>query len=163
MLFYFFRWIYEGNLSCPKPEASIVLEMDMWFGFILIKLKLQICAAATLYYTMLGRILEVFYSKVKSVLKGRFFVTNSLSHLFENWNIVFAAQWSYKISMCLNYFPFSLLEGKRKIIGRCGSLMVSALDSGASAPGPSPLCSWAIHFTLTVPLSTQGINGYRRI
>ena len=38
--------------------------------------------------------------------------------------------------------------------------MVSALDSGASGPGSSPgrdiaLCSWAGHFTLTVPLSTQ--------
>ena len=38
--------------------------------------------------------------------------------------------------------------------------MVSALDSGASGPGSSPgsdivLCSWAKHFTLTVPLSTQ--------
>ena len=38
--------------------------------------------------------------------------------------------------------------------------MVSALDSGASGPGSSPdqghvLCSWARHFTLTVPLSTQ--------
>ena len=38
--------------------------------------------------------------------------------------------------------------------------MVSALDSGSSGPGSSPgrvivLCSWARHFTLTVPLSTQ--------
>ena len=39
--------------------------------------------------------------------------------------------------------------------------MVSALDSGASAPrvrslaGDIVLCSWARHFTLTVPLSTQ--------
>ena len=37
--------------------------------------------------------------------------------------------------------------------------MVSALDSGARVPGLSPgnivLCSWARHFTLTVPLSTQ--------
>ena len=38
--------------------------------------------------------------------------------------------------------------------------MVSALDSGASGPGSSPggdivLCSWARHFTLTMPLSTQ--------
>ena len=38
--------------------------------------------------------------------------------------------------------------------------MVSALDSGASGLGSSPgrghvLCSWARHFTLTVPLSTQ--------
>ena len=38
--------------------------------------------------------------------------------------------------------------------------MVSALDSGGSAPGLNPggdivLCSWARHFTLTVPLSTQ--------
>ena len=38
--------------------------------------------------------------------------------------------------------------------------MVSALDSGSGGPGSSPgqgaaLCSWARHFTLTVPLSTQ--------
>ena len=38
--------------------------------------------------------------------------------------------------------------------------MVSVLDSGASGLGSSPagdivLCSWARHFTLTVPLSTQ--------
>ena len=38
--------------------------------------------------------------------------------------------------------------------------MVSAPNSGASGPGLSlageiALCSWAKHFTLTVPLSTQ--------
>ena len=38
--------------------------------------------------------------------------------------------------------------------------MVSVLDSRSSGPGSSPgrvivLCSWARHFTLTVPLSTQ--------
>ena len=38
--------------------------------------------------------------------------------------------------------------------------MVSALDSGSSGPGSSPgrahcVVSWARHFTLTVPLSTQ--------
>jgi len=38
--------------------------------------------------------------------------------------------------------------------------MVIALDSGLNAPGSSPgqdivLCSWVIHFILTVPLSTQ--------
>ena len=38
--------------------------------------------------------------------------------------------------------------------------MVSALDSGLGGPGSSPgqgtaLCSWARHFTLIVPLSTQ--------
>ena len=36
-----------------------------------------------------------------------------------------------------------------------------ALDSGSRDPGSSPgrvivLCPWARHFTLTVPLSTQG-------
>ena len=46
--------------------------------------------------------------------------------------------------------------------------MVSVLIPGASGPGPSPgqdivLCSWARHSTLTVPLSTQVYNGYRRI
>ena len=38
--------------------------------------------------------------------------------------------------------------------------MVSALDTGMSGLGSSPameivLCSWARHFTLRVPLSTQ--------
>ena len=38
--------------------------------------------------------------------------------------------------------------------------MVSVLNSGESGPGSRPgseivLCSWARHFTLTVPLSTQ--------
>ena len=42
-----------------------------------------------------------------------------------------------------------------------GGLVVSTLDSGSRGPGSSPcrvivLCSWARHFTLTVPLSTQG-------
>ena len=43
--------------------------------------------------------------------------------------------------------------------GRRGGLMVSVLDSGSSGPGLGPgdimLCSWARHFTLTVPLSIQ--------
>ena len=56
--------------------------------------------------------------------------------------------------------------------GRRGGLVVSALYSGSRGPGSSPgppivLCSWARHFTLTVPLSTQeyiysGVYGYRR-
>ena len=36
--------------------------------------------------------------------------------------------------------------------------MVSAFDSGSSDPGSGRdivLCSWARHFSLTVPLSTQ--------
>ena len=46
------------------------------------------------------------------------------------------------------------------VYGRGGGLMVSALDSGSNHPGSSPgrgtaLCSWARHFTLIVPLSTQ--------
>ena len=46
-------------------------------------------------------------------------------------------------------------------LGRRGGLMVSALDSGLSGPGVRGLAgdillrSWARHFTLTVPLSTQ--------
>jgi len=45
--------------------------------------------------------------------------------------------------------------------GRRGGLMVNTLDSGSSDPGSSPgrvhiaLCSWARHWPLTVPLSTQ--------
>ncbi len=44
--------------------------------------------------------------------------------------------------------------------GRRGDLMVSALASESNGPGSRPgrgaaLCSWARHFTLTVPLSTQ--------
>ena len=47
--------------------------------------------------------------------------------------------------------------------------MVSVLDSGARGPGLGPvgdivLCSWARHFTLTVPLFTQEyIIVYRQI
>ena len=48
--------------------------------------------------------------------------------------------------------------------GRCGGLMISALNSGLSRLGSSPgqeilLCLWARHFTLTVPLSTQVSKG----
>ena len=44
--------------------------------------------------------------------------------------------------------------------GRRGGVMVSALDCGSrgldsSLAGVSVLCSWAGHFTLTVPLFTQ--------
>ena len=44
--------------------------------------------------------------------------------------------------------------------GRRGGLVVSVQDYGSKGPGSSPgrvivLCSWARHFTLTVPLSTQ--------
>ena len=46
------------------------------------------------------------------------------------------------------------------MLGICSGLVVSALYSGSRCPGLSPgqvivLCSWARHFTLTVPLSTQ--------
>ena len=49
---------------------------------------------------------------------------------------------------------------KALLVQRRGGLMVRALDSGSKGPGSSPgrvivLCSWARHFTLTVPLSTQ--------
>ena len=42
--------------------------------------------------------------------------------------------------------------------------MVSVPDSGSRGPGLSPgwvivLCSWARHFNLTVPLSTQEYMG----
>ena len=41
-----------------------------------------------------------------------------------------------------------------------GGLVVSTLDNGSRGPGSSHgrvivLCSWARHFTLTVPLSTK--------
>ena len=39
-----------------------------------------------------------------------------------------------------------------------GGLVVSVLDFGSSGPGSDPgrsVCSWARHFTSTVPLSTQ--------
>ena len=44
-------------------------------------------------------------------------------------------------------------------IWSCGGLMVSALVHGSSLvralSGDTVLCSWARHFTLTAPLSTQ--------
>ena len=44
--------------------------------------------------------------------------------------------------------------------GRRGGLVVSTLHSGSRGPGLSSgqgivLCSWARHFSLTIPLSTQ--------
>ena len=44
--------------------------------------------------------------------------------------------------------------------GRCSDLVVGTPDSELRGPGSSPgqvivLCSWARHFTLTMPLSTQ--------
>ena len=52
---------------------------------------------------------------------------------------------------------FFLLRG-------CSGLVVSLLDSGSRSLGSSPgrviaLCSWARHFILTVPLSTQEYIG----
>ena len=43
---------------------------------------------------------------------------------------------------------------------RRGGLVVSTLDSGSRGPGLSPgrvivLCSWARHFTLAMPFSSQ--------
>ena len=58
-----------------------------------------------------------------------------------------------------DYFGF--LIGSLYCLGRCGSLMVSALDSGASGPGSSPDRGHCVVFlgktlyTLTVPPSTQ--------
>ena len=45
-------------------------------------------------------------------------------------------------------------------VERRGGLMFTALVPGSTGPGSSPgrgtaLCSWARHFTLIVPLSTQ--------
>ena len=45
-------------------------------------------------------------------------------------------------------------------MGRRGGLMVGVLDPGSNGPGSrhgrgTVLCSWAIHFTPIVPLSTQ--------
>ena len=45
-------------------------------------------------------------------------------------------------------------------VERRGGLVISTLDSGSRGLGSSPgraiaFCSWARHFTLTVPLSTQ--------
>ena len=52
---------------------------------------------------------------------------------------------AHKMSVCVH------------VLGRRGGLMVSALVSGSSGLGSSPvLCSWARHFTLTVSLSPPG-------
>ena len=47
-------------------------------------------------------------------------------------------------------------------------LMVSALDSrlndlGSSLSQGTALCCWAIHFTLTVPLSTTQVNKWVQV
>ena len=65
------------------------------------------------------------------------------------------------MSQCVAFLHVHVhVGGNPAIVSGRGGLMVSALDSGASAPvrtlaGDIVLCSWARHFTLTVPLSTQ--------
>ena len=66
---------------------------------------------------------------------------------------------------CTNYDqPCSLSQVFQYVLinscGRHGRLVVSALDPGSRGLGLSPgrvivFCSWARHFTLTVPLPTQ--------
>ena len=62
------------------------------------------------------------------------------------------------------YFYLFFVSATLIQCGRRSGPMVSALDTGSKNPGSRPggggggvivLCSWARHFTLTVPLSTQ--------
>ena len=87
---------------------------------------------------------------------------------FRNW-IKF---WQYKQARLARLINLSLVnKGKltmpMSFSGRRGGLVVSELDSGLRGLGLSPgrvivLCSWARHFTFTVPLSPpRSINGYR--
>ena len=60
------------------------------------------------------------------------------------------AEWKKVVNVIPSFYLF----------GRCGGLLVSMLDSRSKGLGLSPgwvivLCSWARHFTLTVPLSTK--------
>ena len=62
---------------------------------------------------------------------------------------------SYSCTYVCGYFLLATCRS-----GRHGGLVVSTLDFGSRGSGLSPgrvivLCSWAKHFTLTVPLSTQ--------
>ena len=64
---------------------------------------------------------------------------------------------AYQVS---KLYCLGVMLGIQVCNGRCGGLMISALDSGSgslvlSTGRGSGLCSWARHFTLVVPLSTQ--------
>ena len=70
------------------------------------------------------------------------------------WRLVFDL---FSLFMFLKYILLQLFIAGS---GRRGGLMVSVLDLDWAArvrdlAGDIVLCSWAKHFTLTVPLSTQ--------
>ena len=82
------------------------------------------------------------------------------SQIFSDWCPVSSKEvyWHMCVLVvwALNMTPSHLFGGRR------GGLVVSALYSGSRGPGSSPapgrvivLFSWARHFTLTVPPSTQ--------
>ena len=65
---------------------------------------------------------------------------------------------SIRVQTTINHISICFLPQYQRT-GRRGGLMVSALDSGRAVRVRAlaediVLCSWAIHFTLTVPLST---------
>ena len=70
-----------------------------------------------------------------------------------------------KLGRDVNVVPYEIYQIVHILMseharGRCGSLMVSALDSERAVrvqalAGDIVLCSWARHFTLTLPLSTK--------
>ena len=67
--------------------------------------------------------------------------------------VIFISALYFNVNICLVICYVS-------IVTRCRGLMVSALNYRVRGLGSSPgwdivLCSWARHFTLTVPLFTQ--------
>ena len=78
-----------------------------------------------------------------------------MASLTEDEKFLWQSKGNFAHSMSIHIVHATLLDV------RCGGLRVNVLDSGASGPVSSPtrdivLCSWARHFTLTVPLSTKG-------
>ena len=99
----------------------------------------------------------------------------SMANLAGSWHSTKKIPFGYKnlffavrqelLQYCTLYIQYCILyrsnvQGNCVGVQCCGGLMVSALDSGSRGPGSIPgriivLCSWARHFTLTMPLSTQ--------
>ena len=64
-----FIFSMQGNVSCPKSQASILLEMNMRFGFTLIELNSK---SVTILYDKMSDILSILYISEKYAQKWRY-------------------------------------------------------------------------------------------
>ena len=150
-------FFYTTSVLIPLISAAVIHIISVQYYFI----KFYLFYISTVFYIVFLR------SRVSSFLEeetadqyvgySRYFMNS------ERMQVLIYFYLSLYYNPCESW-PLGVIliqvERFSKEHGRRGGLMVSALDSGLGGPGSSPgrataLCSWARHFTLVVPLSTQ--------